>query len=89
MDVTLPRWGAMQEGDILEWRVEVGDRVEPGDVLVIVEAEKVTGEVEAPTSGVVAEILAAPGETRAPGAVIARIAPDDAAAREEAEEAAG
>ena len=76
VDVTLPRWGAMEEGDILEWKVEAGERVEAGEVLVTVEAEKVTGEVEAPASGVVIEILAAPGETVAPGTVIARIAPD-------------
>ena len=76
MDVTLPRWGAMEEGDILEWQVEAGDRVEEGEVLVTVEAEKVTGEVEAPASGVLTEIFAAPGETVTVGTVLARIAPD-------------
>ena len=76
MDVTLPKWGAMEEGDILEWEVAAGDRVEEGQVLVCVEAEKVTGEVEAPSSGILTEILAAPGETVTVGTVIARIAPD-------------
>ena len=76
MDVTLPKWGAMEEGDILEWEVGTGDRVEEGQVLVCVEAEKVTGEVEAPASGTLTEILAAPGETVTVGAVIARIEPD-------------
>ena len=76
MDVTLPKWGAMEEGDILEWQVEAGDRVEEGEVLATVEAEKVTGEVEAPSSGILTEILAAPGETVTVGTVIARITPD-------------
>ena len=76
MDVTLPRWGAMEEGDILEWQVASGDRVEEGEVLVTVEAEKVTGEVEAPVSGVVTEILAVAGETITVGTVIARIEAD-------------
>ena len=76
MDVTLPKWGAMEEGDILEWEVGTGERVEEGQVLVCVEAEKVTGEVEAPSSGILTEILAAPGETVTVGTVIARITPD-------------
>ena len=76
MDVTLPQWGAMEEGDILEWQVAAGDRVEEGEVLVTVEAEKVTGEVEAPASGIVTEILAVRGETVTVGALLARIAPD-------------
>ena len=76
MDVTLPKWGAMEEGDILEWQVASGDRVEEGEVLVTVEAEKVTGEVEAPVSGVVTEILAVAGETITVGTVIARIEAD-------------
>ena len=76
MDVTLPQWGASQEGDIVEWRVEVGHRVREGEALALVETEKVSGEVEAPVSGVVSAILAAPGETVATGAVIARIEPE-------------
>ena len=76
MDVTLPRWGAMQEGDIVEWRVEVGRPVREGEVLALVETEKVSGEVEAPVSGVLSAILAGPGETVAPGTVIARIDPE-------------
>ena len=76
MDVTLPRWGAMQEGDVVEWRVEVGRPVREGEVLALVETEKVSGEVEAPVSGVLCAILAGPGETVAAGAVIARIEPE-------------
>ena len=66
----------MEEGDILEWQVAAGDRVEEGEILVTVEAEKVTGEVEAPSSGILTEILSAPGETVTVGTVIARIAPE-------------
>ena len=66
----------MEEGDIIEWQVEAGERVTEGDVLASVEAEKVTGEVEAPASGILTEILAVPGETVTVGTVIARIEPD-------------
>ncbi|GMQ80987.1 MAG: acetyl-CoA carboxylase biotin carboxyl carrier protein [Rhodothermia bacterium] len=37
--------------------VEVGDRVNPGDVLCIIEAMKLMNEIEAEVSGIVKEVL--------------------------------
>ncbi len=37
--------------------VKVGDRVEQGDVICIVEAMKLMNEIQAPRSGIVTEIL--------------------------------
>ena len=37
----------MEEGEILEWRKKEGERIEKGEVLFVIETEKVTFEVEA------------------------------------------
>ena len=63
----------MQEGTITEWQVSVGDEVTEGQVIATVETEKVDAEIEAPTTGVLEEILVAAGETIPVGTVIARI----------------
>jgi acetyl-CoA carboxylase biotin carboxyl carrier protein len=51
------------------WRIEcqVGDRVEEGDTLVILESMKMEMPVEAETVGVVAEILCAEGQAVSEG----------------------
>jgi len=74
VDVTLPKWGmTMQEGTVQEWMRSAGDQVAEGDVIVEVETEKATGEVEAPADGTLAEILVEAGTTVPVGTVIARI----------------
>jgi pyruvate/2-oxoglutarate dehydrogenase complex dihydrolipoamide acyltransferase (E2) component len=50
-----------------------GDRVEAGEVVVEVEAEKVTQEIEAPVSGVLRSIVAVDGDEIRVGEVIAVI----------------
>jgi pyruvate/2-oxoglutarate dehydrogenase complex dihydrolipoamide acyltransferase (E2) component len=73
-DVTLPKWGmTMQEGTIAAWQASVGDRVEEGQVIATVETEKVEAELEAPVSGVLAEILVEAGQTVEVGTLVARI----------------
>ena len=42
--------------------VEVGDKVEKGDVLCTIEAMKMMNEVKAPVSGTVKQVLAAEGD---------------------------
>ncbi len=74
VDLTLPRWGAaMEDGTVTRWLLAVGERIEAGDVVCEVETEKVNAEVEAPTSGRLAEILVSPGTTVTVGTPIARI----------------
>jgi pyruvate/2-oxoglutarate dehydrogenase complex dihydrolipoamide acyltransferase (E2) component len=59
-EVILPKWGlTMEEGTLVAWHVEEGDRVEEGQVIADVETEKVTNELEAPVSGVISKILVA------------------------------
>ena len=60
--VVLPQWGmGMQEGEISEWLVEVGDSVSEGDDLVEVEAEKAAGVISAPFAGEVVRLCAPEG----------------------------
>lgn len=55
--VIMPKFGFTQEeSEILEWKVKNGDRVEQGDPLAVVSTDKVSMEVEAPESGIVAGI---------------------------------
>jgi len=56
-EVIMPKFGFTQEdSEIVEWAVKDGDKVEQGDVLAVVTTDKVTMEVEAPESGIVAGI---------------------------------
>jgi len=51
----------MQSGKIVEWLKKVGDHVNKGEPILVVEGEKTTFEVEAPESGTLTRILAEVG----------------------------
>lgn len=51
----------MTEGNLVKWHVNVGDRVEPGDILAEVETDKATMEVEAADEGTIGKLLVAEG----------------------------
>lgn len=54
----MPKFGlTMEEGTIVEWRVEVGATVVNGDPLASVETEKVVTDIVAPADGTLAERL--------------------------------
>lgn len=61
-------------GTIARWHKHEGESVAAGEVILEVEAEKVTQEVEAPVSGVLRSIVAMEGDEVRVGAVIAVIA---------------
>jgi pyruvate dehydrogenase E2 component (dihydrolipoamide acetyltransferase) len=70
----MPKLGPnMTEGTVVEWRKSVGDEIELGDVIAEIETDKASVELEAQVSGVMAEILVAPGEIVAIGTPIAQI----------------
>lgn len=50
-------------GSITSVRVQVGDKVEKGQVVLTLEAMKLENELVAPVSGTVAQVLVAAGET--------------------------
>lgn len=57
-EVVLPMLGiTIEKGKILRWLKSEGDRVEKGESIFEVEADKVTTEVESPASGVLKKIL--------------------------------
>jgi pyruvate/2-oxoglutarate dehydrogenase complex dihydrolipoamide acyltransferase (E2) component len=74
IEVRMPDFGGdAHEATIVAWHKRAGDAVASGELLVEVMTDKVNIEVEAPATGVVAEILHADDETVATGVVIARI----------------
>jgi pyruvate/2-oxoglutarate dehydrogenase complex dihydrolipoamide acyltransferase (E2) component len=64
----------MEYGTIARWLKAEGDAVTLGEVIVEIEAEKVTQEVEAPVAGVLESILAVEGDEIRVGTTIAVIA---------------
>lgn len=72
--VIMPKLGlTMQEGTITEWKRKEGDEVKKGEVLFVIETEKVTYEVEAPESGILAKVLANVGDVLPIGTIVAYI----------------
>jgi propionyl-CoA carboxylase alpha chain len=67
---------APMPGKVVEVRVTVGERVEAGTVLVILEAMKMEQRVTAPAAGTVREIYAAAGEQIEAGRVLAVVEAD-------------
>jgi pyruvate/2-oxoglutarate dehydrogenase complex dihydrolipoamide acyltransferase (E2) component len=61
-------------GTIARWHKREGEAVSAGEVILEVEAEKVTQEVEAPVTGVLQSIVAVEGDEIRVGDVIAVIA---------------
>ena len=60
--VIMPKTGAdMEQGRIVAWMKKEGDRVAKGEVLLEIETDKATMEVEAPESGIVLKHLFAEG----------------------------
>lgn len=77
-EVILPKWGlTMEDGTVVAWHVNEGERVVEGQVIAEVETEKVENELEAPCAGVVAQILVQEDETVDVGTVLAVIDPGE------------
>jgi pyruvate dehydrogenase E2 component (dihydrolipoamide acetyltransferase) len=63
----------METGEMISWAVAAGDSVSAGDVVAEVQTDKVDMEVESPVDGVVARLVAQPGDVVDVGAPIAFI----------------
>jgi pyruvate dehydrogenase E2 component (dihydrolipoamide acetyltransferase) len=60
----MPKLGMnMVEGTIAEWLVQEGEKIKAGQVVLTIETDKATQEVESPASGILAHILTHEGET--------------------------
>jgi pyruvate dehydrogenase E2 component (dihydrolipoamide acetyltransferase) len=72
--VHMPKYGmTMESGLIVEWLVQVGDQVQEGQSIAIINTEKVETELEAPTSGTIVEIRAEEDSEVPVGEIIAHI----------------
>lgn len=72
----LPQLGdGTDEAVIVEWLIGVGESVEKGDEIVIIETDKATSELEAPVAGTVAAVHVDDGEEVEVGTVIAEFDP--------------
>ncbi|HUD92798.1 2-oxo acid dehydrogenase subunit E2 [Sphingobium sp.] len=69
---TMPKWGIeMTEGVIANWEIAEGASFAKGDLLTLIETDKITNEVEAEYDAFVCRLIAQPGETYPVGALLA------------------
>ncbi len=62
--INFPKSGmGIDEGTVVRWLKGVGDTVQHGEMLVEIETAKAIQEVEAPVSGMLAQIAVREGET--------------------------
>src|SRR5947208_676908 len=73
-DIKLPALSeSINEGTVSEIRVKPGDTLKPGDIVLVVEAEKSVVEIPAESGGKVAEVLVRKGDTVKVGQPLARV----------------
>ena len=60
-EVVMPALGlTVEKGVIIEWYKKEGDPVQKGEYIFLIEADKVTTDVESPATGILAKILVPP-----------------------------
>ena len=80
IEVVMPKMGeSIQEGKILRWVKNVGDKVERDEVILEISTDKVDTEVPSPASGVITQIMFQEGDTVEVGKVICVLGGDGAA----------
>lgn len=73
VEVRVPYLGDIGDSKVVSINKKVGDRVETGEILFEIEAEKTVYVIEAPASGVVESIEVKLGDKIYPGEILARI----------------
>ena len=74
IEIKIPKLGhGSVEAKVVYWHKKVGDSVRSGESVVEIMTEKVNFEIEAPSDGVITEILVPADEFAAENAVVARI----------------
>ena len=74
------------EGELVKWRVEVGDVIKEDDVIADVETDKAVVEIPSPTSGTILKLNFKPGDIMNVGDVIVVIGEKGEAVKEEKKE---
>ncbi|MEE8446592.1 MAG: dihydrolipoamide acetyltransferase family protein [Gemmatimonadota bacterium] len=81
VDVIMPQMGeSIAEGTLTKWLKREGEEVERDEDLFEISTDKVDADIPSPSSGVLAEILVAEGETVEVGTLVARIETETVAA---------
>ncbi len=76
--ILMPQAGqSMEEGTILSWKVKEGDRIEVGQVIMEIETDKATMEVEAVDAGRIAKIVSQEGDIVEVKVPVAYLAEED------------
>ncbi|OPY82890.1 MAG: Dihydrolipoyl dehydrogenase [Smithella sp. PtaU1.Bin162] len=72
VNIVMPKLGlTMTEGTIVEWKKREGDTVKKGEILFVLETEKVTYEVESPEDGILGKIIVNEKESVLVGMIVA------------------
>lgn len=81
--LTMPKWGIeMVEGTIAEWRIAAGDQIKKGQLLALIETDKIANDLEGELDATVARVVAEAGSVYPVGALLAVLATDAADAAE-------
>jgi pyruvate/2-oxoglutarate dehydrogenase complex dihydrolipoamide acyltransferase (E2) component len=73
-EILMPKFGqTMIEGTIVSWEKKIGEHVKKGQVLLKIDSDKATMDVESEYSGILVKIVAAVGEVVPCGQIIAYI----------------
>lgn len=73
--LTVPKWGmSMEEGEVTEWRISVGDKIAVGDELVDIETSKIVNAVESTVAGTLVRIVGEAGLTLKVGSLLGVVA---------------
>ena len=84
--LTVPKWGmSMEEGEIAEWRVAVGDSLSIGDEFVDIETSKIVNTAECSAAGTLVRIIAQTGETHLVGSLLGVVADGEASEADNAQ----
>ncbi len=76
--ITMPKLGlSMTEGAVVEWRVDIGGEVKPGELIADIETSKIVNELEAQVSGALRRTVVETGVEVPVGALIAVVADAD------------
>ena len=72
--VTMPKLGmSMEQGTVIEWRIALGETIEKGAILLVIESEKAQVEIEATHTGVLRHIYSEPDDTVPCGTLLAAV----------------
>lgn len=77
MQITMPKFGAMESGEISKWLKNEGDSFVEGEELCEISTEKLTNYFEARFAGTLDKILVQEGEEAEVGTPIAEVTKTD------------